>query len=708
MKRLTLRFSAICFVALALLFTQRGFAQSTVDNQKKILTDEQILGKLPSGILNPTPFPISFGENNKLIYALGKKFYIADKEGIKSEYNYKRQITEQHFEELVPGWKNPTFSPDSSMIAYTLNNDLYSINIHTKRITRHTFDGSDLILNGYASWVYYEEILGRPSQYKAFWWSPDSKILAFYRFDNTKVEMFPIYHAVGQHGFLNQTRYPKAGDDNPKVRVGFVSANGGETVWSDFDENEDQYFGIPFWNGEGNRFMVSWMPRSQDDLILYSVNPLTGQKEHIYKEHQDSWIDWMNQMLFAEDGIYIVRDFELWQQIYFLSYDGRRFEKLTTGENWDINLLKVDSKYLFYTAKKESSTRVDIYRVTLKNAKNERVSYGDLSFSNVLISDDNRSIAALASSSDTPTQLVYFSIPKNGSLSRCKTTVLEDVKGAEFDKYAIAMPEVVYITTRDGLKLPATVIWPINMDMSKKYPVKVNIYGGPDNPQVSDSWKGVTFRNQWWANHGVIQVVLDTRSSGHLGKRGLNMVYRQLALLEIDDFIDGIKYFTAMPFVNSDKIGIEGFSFGGTMTTLCVTLGNEYFKYGIAGGGVYDWSLYDSHYTERYMDTPQDNPDGYAKTKVLDRIGNYKGDKSNMLRLTHGTGDDNVHFQNTLQLIDVLHKDNKDFEFMIYPQAMHGYRGYQGEHSSLQDYIFWYEYLLESDVPSNLMEYLKR
>jgi dipeptidyl-peptidase-4 len=205
----------------------------------------------------------------------------------------------------------------------------------------------------------------------------------------------------------------------------------------------------------------------------------------------------------------------------------------------------------------------------------------------------------------------------------------------------------------------------------------------------------------------VIQLTLDTRSSGHLGKEGMNQVYRYLGILELQDFIDGIKYFTALPFVDKDKIGIEGFSYGGTMAALAVTEGNEYFKYGIAGGGVYDWQLYDTHYAERYMDRPVDNPDGYAKSMVYNRIENYKGDKTNMLRLTHGTGDDNVHFQNTLQLIDKLQQDGKNFELMIYPQGMHGYRGYQRKHSDMQDYIFWYKYLMDRELPEVLINYFK-
>ena len=243
------------------------------------------------------------------------------------------------------------------------------------------------------------------------------------------------------------------------------------------------------------------------------------------------------------------------------------------------------------------------------------------------------------------------------------------------------------------------------MDKNKKYPVKVDIYGGPNTPQVFDKWSTPSFRNQWWANHGVIQVILETRSGGHQGKTGLNSIYRQLNIPELQDFIDGIKYFDSFPYVNIKKVGIEGYSYGGTMTVLAVTEGNDYFQYGVGSSGVMDWELYDSHYTERYMDTPQDNPDGYKATNVYTRLGSYKGDDSNMLRLTHGTGDDNVHFQNSLKLIDQFQKEGKDFELMIYPQGMHGYRGYQNDQFKMQNYKFWYKYLLDSEIPGNLKDY---
>ncbi len=695
-------------IALALLAALSAQGQSALKGTR--LTDTEILRGIPEGIVKPAPMPMGFPTEGVLRYRAGSEIYdYSLKDGSRTLVAPEPRFRPHANEQMVTGWVNPTWSPDSTKIAFTLENDLYSIDVHSKHVTRHTYDGSDLILNGYASWVYYEEIFGRPSQYRAFWWSPDSKVIAFYRFDNSQVPMFPIYSAKGKHGKLNQTRYPKTGDPNPEVKLGFVSADGGETVWADFDPKVDQYFGTPFWSGDGTKLMVSWMDRAQDNLQLYAVTPQTGSKVMVYKEHQDSWIDWMDDMLFTKEGIYIVRDFTGWQQIYFLSYDGRTFEQLTTGRNWSVHLLQVDKRHLLFTAKREASTRVDIYRLNLRSKEIQRLSYGPYNFSGVTVSEDGKTLSALVSNYRTPTQLVAITIPNSGDVIPEKhVKVVYDSKGEKFNDYAIALPELVYVTTRDGVRLPAAVTWPVDFDKNKRYPVKVNIYGGPDNPQVREGWRGVTMATQWWANHGVIQVTLDNRAGGHYGKKGVESVYRYLGVLELQDFCDGIDHFRKMSFVNEDKIGVEGFSFGGTMTALCVTEGNEHFQYGIAGGGVYDWGLYDTHYAERYMDRPQDNPDGYKASRVIDRTGNYRGDASNMLRITHGTGDDNVHFQNTLQLIDQLQRDHKDFELMIYPDGMHGYRGDQGMHSSLQDYKFWYRYLLEQPLPEVLSDFFKK
>jgi dipeptidyl-peptidase-4 len=283
----------------------------------------------------------------------------------------------------------------------------------------------------------------------------------------------------------------------------------------------------------------------------------------------------------------------------------------------------------------------------------------------------------------------------------CKGSLVADMKGPEYDPRKYALGELVYMTTEDGFKLPGMIVYPKDFDSSKKYPVHVDIYGGPNTPMVRDRWVTPNESNQWYSENGIIQITVDPRAAGHNGRAGLDMIYRQLTVWEVKDFVAWANWLKALPYVDGDKIGVEGFSFGGTMTSMLLMQAPESFHYGIAGGGVYDWALYDSHYTERYMDTPQANPEGYEVAKVLNYVDGYpteyEGNTSAepvMLKLTHGTGDDNVHHQNTLQLIDRMHKENKKFDFMIYPDGMHGYRGYQGRHFDMANREFWLKYLL--------------
>ncbi|MBR4801550.1 MAG: DPP IV N-terminal domain-containing protein [Bacteroidales bacterium] len=602
---------------------------------------------------------------------------------------------------------NPTYSPDGKLMAFTNNGDLYVYDKEVNKVKRITSDGNAVILNGRASWVYYEEILGRSSQYKAYWWSPDSKTIAFYRFDDSQVPMFPIYDPSKAKDQILESHYPMSGEKNPEVRIGFADVETGNIIWADFNEKEDQYFGIPFWNSESSRFIVPWMPRVQQDLLFYSVDPKNGSKEPIYKEHQDTWIDWPEQMLFDEKGLYMVRDFTMWEQIYYLSFDGKTQKCLTDGRNWDIKLLKIDQKKgeLYFTSKKEKSTRVDIYKVSIKKAKTTRISIGDFSYKSLQLSDDFKYMAAICSNAQTPDRAVI--LPTDGS---GKMTVLADGKGKDFDSYNIALPKMVEITTPDGYTIPAKITLPLNFDPQKKYPVIIYMYGGPNTPVVADSWSMISSSNQWWANQDVIQFSMDHRGSGHCGKEGRNFMYRSFFGIELKDFIEWAKYLRSLPYVDADKIGIYGFSYGGSMATLCVTEGCDYFKYGIAGGGVYDYMLYDTHYTERFMDTPQRNPEGYKRTIMADRIrkSGYKGDNTNYLMLTHGAADDNVHVQNTMSLVLELQKMGRQFDLMIYPRQLHGYRGAQGQFSNFNDYRFWYRYLLEKEVPKELSDSFAR
>ena len=620
------------------------------------------------------------------------------------------------------GAVNLTYSPDSTKLAFTRDNDLYVVDIASGDETRLTYDGSDVILNGYASWVYYEEIFGRPSRYRAFWWSPDSRKIGFYRFDNSQVPMFPIYSAfadpaaaasqsqsprvtdLGIGGSLSETRYPKCGQTNPQVRIGMVdlsSENASEVVWADFDPTLDQYFGIPFWGPDSKEFFIARMPRLQNTIDLYAVDVTDGSKRHVYNETYKTWLNWFDGVVFTDRGLYMAREFETgWQQIYFLSYDGKDFRRLTDGTNWDVAIVRVDEKKgdVYFTAKRDAVAKQALYKVDRKGVVTS-LTDAQYNVTGVSFSPDGKHFVASYSNLSTPTTVAIF--PSTGKNLR-KGHVVADLQGPDYDASRYALAELVSMTTSDGFKLPGMIVYPKNFDPSKKYPVHVDIYGGPDTPMVRDRWVTPNASNQWYSENGIIQITVDPRAAGHNGRAGLDMIYRQLTVWEVKDFVEWAKWLKSLPYVDGDKIGVEGFSFGGTMTSMLLMQAPEHFHYGIAGGGVYDWALYDSHYTERYMDTPQANPEGYEVSKVLNYVDGYpteyNGDAVTvepvMLKLTHGTGDDNVHHQNTLLLLDAMHKEGKKFDFMIYPDGMHGYRGYQGAHFDAANREFWLKYLL--------------
>ena len=593
--------------------------------------------------------------------------------------------------------ENLTLSPDGRLAAYTLGGNLWTVRVADGALTQWTFDGGATVYNGWASWVYYEEIFGRPSRYRAFWWSPDSRKLAFYHFDDTQVPMFPIYSPFGQDGTLRETHYPKAGERNPEVRIGFVDLEkGADIVWADFDPAADQYFGTPFWRDDSSVLYVPWEPRIQNTLELFAVSPADGSKASIYHEKVATWLEWPQDMLFTKDGLYMVRDFETgWQQIYFLSYDGKTLKRLTSGENWRISLQRVEPKgTLYFKAERDSHVRSTLYRLTPKG-KIEALTDPALDVRQVRISPDGTQFAAWLSSLSTPVQ-VWVADTRRGQTGKGATMAYSDDPALQSDA---VLGQLITMTTDDGFELPGVIYYPKDFDPARQYPVHVDIYGGPDTPMVRDRWVS-PLRYAWFAENGIIELIADCRAAGHNGRAGLDMIYKHLNTIEVEDFKAWARYLMSLPYVKADKIGVEGFSFGGTMTTTLLLTASDYFHYGIAGGGVYDWNLYDSHYTERFMSTPADNPEGYASSKVIGKVASYPvqpfgSDGSVMLKITHGTGDDNVHFQNTLQLIDALQREGKGFELMIYPDGMHGYRGAQGWHSTLADWSFWSKYLLD-------------
>lgn len=592
--------------------------------------------------------------------------------------------------------KNPTLSPDGKYVAFTRNSDLYAVEVATGKEIRYTTDATDVIYNGYSSWVYFEEILGRPTKYKAFWWAPDSKHIAFMRFDDTKVPMFPINGSTGQHGYVEKTRYPKAGDPNPEVKIGFVPATGGAIVWADFNEKDDQYFGTPYWSYDGSNMMVQWMNRGQDNLKFYAVNPKNGAKKEIYDEKQSSWVDldYDGRITYLEDKKhYILKsDKTGWAHLYLYTLDGKLISPLTSGK-WQVKeLLQVDekNKIVYFTARKEASTTTDLYRVNYDGKGLKRLTFGAYSHQVALSPYGNKFITTYSNVS-TPPKIAL--VDNNGKIIK----EIADSKSPAFDSFSFGKTEMITIPTDDGYNLPAVITYPTDFDETKQYPVIFSIYGGPNAGTVTNTWKNIT--TQWWANEGIIQIAVDHRASGQFGKEGVALMHRNLGKWEMKDYITAAKWLKAKPWVNNKKLLITGHSYGGYITTMALTQGADYFDYGYAGAPVTSWELYDTSYAERFMDTPQENPEGYKNASVLTYVDQYKG----LLRIMHADMDDNVHMQNTIQLINKMEDANKHFELMIYPGGRHGWTSTKGKHDFTERVRFYYQHLLEKAAPAELI-----
>jgi dipeptidyl-peptidase-4 len=697
--------------------------------QKTIPIHELVTGKPPKGFMQPLPSVMEWLNNNELVLAqrgenrsdvklwrynialntttpftqnkeaqLGKRVTVMNNDLFLFINGNPTQITHDTAQE-----RNPTFSPDSNFIAYTRNNNLYAYNIANQKEVQLTFDGSATILNGYASWVYLEEIYGRPTHYRAFWWSPDSKTIAYARFDESMEPIFPIYSSQGKHGYLEETRYPQPGDKNPEVKIGFVHPNGGNTTWANFNEKYDQYFGWPVWRSDNNSLWLTWMNRKQDSLIIYEVNTQTGTRKPVYTETQKTWIDLEDRVggriNFLKNGKgYIAQsDKSGWNMLYLYNMDGTLQHPITNGKYTVTGNEYIDeaNRIIYFTARGiENSTRIDLYKISFDGGTPKRLTFGNYTHS-INFSPFGNHFITTYSNTQTPARMALVDV--NGKIVK----ELGNAKGAEMDQYAIAKTEIIRIKSAGGLfELPALVTWPTHYDKNKKYPMLISIYGGPNAGTVWDKWNWNANR-ELLAQEGLIQVAFDHRASGQFGKAGVNYMYHDLGYWEMEDYSTMAKWVINNAGADPARICITGFSYGGYMTCLALTYKSDVFTYGMAGGSVVDWQLYDSHYTERYMGTPADNEEGYKKSSVLNYVNNYKG----MLQIVHGTMDDNVHMQNSIQLISALEDAKKPFEMMLYPGGRHGWPYLPAKWDDFQNLKtkFIYKYLLRKSVPEGLI-----
>jgi dipeptidyl-peptidase-4 len=641
--------------------------------RSQILLDTQALKiKTPVNLdfLNPADHTADYSQ---LAFLHGDDIYIFQK-----NTGITRRITATAAVE-----KNPVFSPDGRFLAYTMDGNLFVCDTAGGVPRQRTFDGNEDILNGYASWVYYEEILGRGSRYRAFYWSPDSSKIAFLRFDQACVPQFPIFAATGIYGRLEMQRYPKPGFPNPSVKIGVIDLDDKKSSpdWISSPDSTDHYLTFLSWGAAGNKIYWQWLNRGQDDLRVYEYTQAEEKMRLVYREKQNTWVDFLDAgdfHLLADGSVLLLSSKSGWKHLYHLNANG--MENMITRGKWSVNRIEfVDEKkgLVFISADKEDSTRIDLYRASLHHGPLRRLTRLDGTHSLTFSPAGSYFLDRFSSLRQAPLlQLCNRAGRVLNRLGESATPALQRV--------ALGKVEIFKIPTADGLQLPAVWVLPPGFKAEKRYPVVLSVYGGPGSRSVSDAFPR-RLDDYFLAQQGIIVLKVDHRGSGHFGKQGMNAMYRCLGKWEITDYCSAASYLRTLPFVDGNLIGITGGSYGGYVAALALAAAPDSFTCGIADFAVTDWALYDSVYAERYMDLPVDNPEGYRRASVLSHVATYRGG----LRLTHGSMDDNVHMQNTIQLLNAILDSGKTAELMIYPGERHGVRGSKAVEFNKSTLDFW-------------------
>jgi len=579
---------------------------------------------------------------------------------------------------------NPTLSPDGKKVAFTKEHNLFVVDTESGEVTQLTFDGTDDVYNGWASWVYMEEILGRATRHKAYWWSPNNEMIAFLHTDDSPVPKFPIFSSEGVHGKLEWERYPKAGDPNANVKLGIVHLKNKNIVWIEEDETVDQYTAWPFWTPDSKELFFQVLNRGQDTLQIQSADPNTGKNREIYTETQASWVEFFEDIYIFKNGSgFLLRsDKDGWRHLYYYDMDGNLINQVTEGD-WQVEEIKnVDEEngVVYFEGWVHNSLDNHLYMINLDGSNFEKLTKVEGTH-NTSVSPHGLFFYDSYSNINQPQKLELFN--SNGQSIR----LIADSKTDLFDEYELGKTELFLIPTEDGYELPTKWVLPPDFDKTKKYPVIFSIYGGPERDDVTNNFSGYLDRF-FTAQNEIIYFKVDHRGSDHFGKKGTSLMHRNLGKWEMHDYIEAVKWLREQPFVDSTRIGITGGSYGGYVTCMALTYGADYFTHGVAEYSVTDYRLYDNIYTERYMDTPEENPEGYEFGSAITHADDYKGH----LLITHGMMDDNVHVQNTLRLVDKLTDLDKDFELMLYPGSRHGVRFPKWIHAQRNKWNFWYRY----------------
>lgn len=562
----------------------------------------------------------------------------------------------------------PTFSNDGSKIAYAYQNNLYIYDIASQKTQQITNDGKkNHIINGISDWVYEEEF----GIVRMFDWNKNGDKIAYIKFDETDVPEYSMdVYGTGLYPTQDKFKYPKAGEKNSLVSIHIYDVKSNQTSKVDLSEFNDFYIPRIKWTNDNQYLSAQIINRHQNDLKVFFIDGNTLSKKLILNETDKAYVDVATLSFLDNNDFVWLSERDGHNHLYYYNKEGKLVNQITKG-NWEVTDyygIDTKSKKLYFQSVEEGSIYRGVYSIDL-NGKNKKKLSEKLGTNRAIFSPNfEQFINVYSSSTVAPTYTLQQS--KTGKV------VKEILNNKELESklldYNLPTKEFIQIPTVNGLQLNAWVMKPKDFDPAKKYPVFMYQYSGPESQQVADKWLD---SNDYWhamlTQKGYIVVTVDGRGTGFRGAEFKKMTQNQLGRYEVDDQIIAAKYLGQQSYVDASRIGIWGWSYGGFMSSNAILQGNDVFKLAIAVAPVINWRYYDSIYTERYMTTPQENQAGYDDNSPITHASKLKG----RYLLVHGTADDNVHVQNAMAMIEALVQENKDFDWLIYPDKNHGISG---------------------------------
>ena len=565
--------------------------------------------------------------------------------------------------------QEPTFSPDGNKVAYAFENNLYVFDFGSNKETQITTDGKkNAVINGITDWVYEEEF----AFVRAFDWNANGTKIGFIRFDETNVPEFSMdMYNQGLYPTQSVFKYPKAGEKNADVSLHIYDVNASKTQKIDLSNYTDFYIARLKWTNDANILSAQVLNRHQDNLDLLFVDGNSGAKKVVLNEKDKAYVDVTDNLTFLKDNSFIwTSEKDGFNHIYHYDKSGKLKNQVTKGK-WEVTSyygFDEKNKTIYYQSVENGSINRDVYSISIDGKSKKRITLKTGTNNATFSPNFQYFINTYSSATSAP----YYSLNDSKTSKEVKKIQSNEAVEEKLAKYAISPKEFSTITTEKGHVLNTWMIKPKDFDPTKKYPVFMFQYSGPGSQQVANTWNGT---NDYWfmmlAQKGYIVACVDGRGTGFKGADFKKCTQKELGKYEVEDQIDAAKVFGKYTFVDKTRIGIFGWSFGGFMASNCIFQGADTFKTAIAVAPVTSWRYYDSIYTERYMQTPQENASGYDNNSPITHVNKLKG---NFL-LIHGTADDNVHVQNTMKMVEALVQANKQFDWAIYPDKNHGIFG---------------------------------